>query len=72
MNQPVRWTAEHFSQANPEGPGQGDVPALLRQVADTLDGLGTIAVQDLVVHTDVTERGDWHSVTVYFHRIEPD
>jgi hypothetical protein len=27
------WMIEHFSQANPEGAGQDDVPALLRRVA---------------------------------------
>jgi hypothetical protein len=62
------WTVEHFSQANPRGGDQGDVPALLRRVADSIEGLGPLDVQDLVLHTEVTEDGDWHSVTVYFHR----
>lgn len=63
-----RWTAEHFSQANPKGPGQDDVPALLRRVADTLGKLGPITVHDLVLHTEATADGDWHSLTVYFDR----
>jgi hypothetical protein len=62
------WTIEHFSKSNPLGPGQGNVPALLRRIADSLETYGQIAVQDLVLHTDVNEHGEWHSVTVYFHR----
>ena len=58
---------EHFSQANPVGKGQGDVPALLRRVADSIDALGEVEVQDLVMHTEITEDGDWPSLTVYFH-----
>lgn len=63
-----RWTVDHFSQSNPKGPGQDDVPALLRRVAETLETYGRIHVQDLVLHTEVNEHGDWHSVTVYFTR----
>ncbi|HUY50368.1 MAG TPA: hypothetical protein VMV92_32455 [Streptosporangiaceae bacterium] len=68
MSERTSWTVEHFSQANPAGKGQGDVPALLRRVADSIDTLGEVEVQDLVLHTEVTEDGDWHSLTVYFHR----
>ena len=63
-----RWTAEHFSQANPAGPEQGNIPALLRRVAETVEGIGPINVQDLILHTEVTDDGPWHSLTVYFHR----
>lgn len=42
------------------------MPALLRRVADTIDSLGEVDVQDLTLHTEVTAGGDWHSVTVYF------
>ena len=41
------WTIHHFSQSNPAGPGQGDVAALLRRVADTVESLGDVQVQDL-------------------------
>lgn len=41
------WTTSHFSQSNPDGPGQGDVAALLRRIADTLDGMGDIEVHDI-------------------------
>jgi hypothetical protein len=69
--QPETWTAEHFSQATPKGPGQEDVPALLRRVADTLERLGKVEVQDLVLHSEITEDGsDWPSLTVYLRRPE--
>jgi hypothetical protein len=68
MSMRTAWTVEHFSQANPAGAGQGDVPALLRRVADSIEALGEIEVQDLVLHTEVTADGGWHSLTVYFHR----
>jgi hypothetical protein len=61
------WTARYFSQANPKGPDQGDVPALLRRVADSIEELGPVDVQDVVFGTEVTEDGPWHSLTVYFH-----
>lgn len=62
------WTINHFTQGNPEGPGQDSVPALLRRVADTLDALGPITVQDLVFQTEITADEDRPSVTVYYHR----
>jgi hypothetical protein len=65
-DEPETWTIEHFSQANPEGPGQDDVPALLRRVAATLETLGTIQVQDVVFHLELTaDAGDRPSLTVY-------
>jgi hypothetical protein len=70
-HEPAAWAIEHFSLANPKGHGQGDVPLLLRRVADLIAGFGTAEVQDLVLHTDVNEFGDWPSITVYFHRSEP-
>jgi hypothetical protein len=62
------WIVEHFSQANPAGGSQGDVPELLRRAADSIDALGEVNLQDLVLHNEVTESGDWPSLTVYFHR----
>jgi|tagenome__1003787_1003787.scaffolds.fasta_scaffold19410875_2 hypothetical protein len=70
-SEPETWTIEHFTQANPAGPGQDDVPALLRRVAAALEGMGTVEVQDVVFHSEVTEHGDWPSVTVYLHRVRP-
>ncbi|MFF0190444.1 hypothetical protein [Streptomyces sp. NPDC005244] len=64
------WTIKHFSQANPEGAGQANVPALLRRVADTIESLGSVEVQDLVMHTEITADGDRPSLTIYFHDAE--
>jgi hypothetical protein len=62
------WTISHFSQSNPKGEGQGDVTALLRRVADTLDGMGDVDVQDITFHTEVTDGGDDLTMTVYYSR----
>ena len=62
------WTVNHFSQANPEGPGQGDVPALLRRVAESIEALGDVDVQDAIMDTEVTAEGSWVSMTVYYKR----
>lgn len=62
------YKALHFSQANPAGPGQGDVPKLLRTIASTIETLGPITVADLILHTEVTVDGDWPSITVYYRK----
>ena len=67
---PQSWTIRHFSQANPLGPGQDDVPALLRRVADTIEALGPVRVQDVTFGTEATEDGPWHDLTVYFHQAD--
>ncbi len=61
------WTIRHFSQSNPTGEGQGDVARLLRRVADTLDELGDVNVQDVVFHSEVTDSEDDLKMTVYFN-----
>jgi hypothetical protein len=61
------WSIEHFSQANPKGSGQGDVPALLRRVADSIEELGPVRVQDVTFGTEMTADGPWHHLSVYFH-----
>ena len=61
------WGVRHFSQANPRGAGQGDVAALLRRVAESLEKLGAVEVMDLVMHSEMTEDGTRPSLTVYFH-----
>jgi len=62
------WRAYHFSQANLSGSGQADVPALLRRVAATIEGMGAITIMDIVMHNDVNADGDWYSLTVYYDR----
>jgi predicted nuclease with RNAse H fold len=62
------WTVEHFSQANPKGPGQADVPALLRRVANSIEDLDHVEIQDLILHTETTAEGPWHNLTVYYTR----
>jgi hypothetical protein len=42
----------------------------LRRVADTIEEIGPHSIQDLMLHTEVTAEGDWHSLTVYYHRAE--
>jgi hypothetical protein len=64
---PKTWTVLHFSQSNPSGEGQGDVAALLRRVADSIDGFGDITVQDITFHAEPTGDGeDDLSMTVYY------
>ena len=58
-----------FSQSNPSGEGQGDVAALLRRVADTVDGFGDVAVQDISFQSVVTADEDDLTMTVYYHRL---
>ena len=66
MSDSSGWSARHFSQANPAGPGQDDVPALLRRVADSITNLDQVEVLDLMMHNEVTEDGNWPSITVYY------
>ena len=65
------WTIRHFSQSNPSGTGQGDVPALLRRVAASVEALGPVEVQDIAFHSESDDDGYvWPSMTVYFHLVE--
>ncbi len=68
MTAPDLGTVQHFAQANPKGSGQDDVASLLRRAAETIATLGAIQVQDLVLHTEVTEDGPWPSLVVYYVR----
>lgn len=67
-DRPASWTISHFSQANPKGAGQADVPALLRRVAASIEDLGEVQVMDLIMHNEAG--GDWPSLTVHFHRAD--
>lgn len=64
---PDRWTAFHFSQGNPKGRGQDDIPAMLRRVADSIAALGDVEVHDIVFHTELDDDARWWpSLTVYY------
>lgn len=71
MTRQEHWTISHFSQANPRGPGQGDVVGLLRRVADTIDELGDVTIQDITFAIEVTDAEDVVSMTVYYHDRPP-
>jgi hypothetical protein len=62
------WTINHFSQSNPTGSGQGDVPALLRRVADSIDELGDGKVEDITFASAVADPEDDLRMTVCFHK----
>lgn len=61
-------TIFHFSQSNPTGPGQGDVGALLRRVADTIDLLGDIEIMDVTFTSIADFPENDLSMTVYYDR----
>jgi hypothetical protein len=45
--------------------------ALLRRVADTIAELGEVDILDLVMHVEVTEDGNWPSITAYYTNDRP-
>ena len=63
-----KWTMFHFSQSNPDGEGQGDVAPLLRRVADSIDALGDVIVQDITFSSEPTADERELLVTVYYDR----
>jgi len=65
------WPVSHFAQSNPEGPGQDDVPALLRRVAETIESLGPVDVRDICFHNGFDPGGDpYLHMVVYYVRKE--
>ena len=69
----ARWTICHFAQSNPTGPGQGNVAALLRRVANSIDGLGNVIVEDITFRSEPTADERDLRITVYFYDpIDPD
>jgi hypothetical protein len=62
------YTCYHFSQNNPFGPDQGDLPALLRRVADSIEELGEIEPLGMVMNVEVSEEGLLPVVTLYYDR----
>ena len=67
---PSEWLMHHFSVTNPKGRKQGDLPLLMRRVAKEIEQIDGAEVQDLVMHSELTNRGPWYSLTVYYSRPE--
>jgi hypothetical protein len=57
-----------FSQSNPDGIGQGNVAALLRRLATTIDSLGDIDIHDITFASSPTADEDDLHMTVYYSR----
>ncbi len=59
----------HFSQANPKGVGQEDVPELLVRVARSIKRLGSVHVHDITFHDEVDDKCTARpTMTVYYDR----
>ena len=69
---PAHWTVRHFSQANPADPGCESVPAVLRRLAASIEALGFVEIQDVVIESELTEHGPWRSGTFDFHLPEDE
>lgn len=63
-----KWTSFHFSQSNPSGKGQGDVPSLLRRVADSIEAQGDVMVANITFSSEPTGDEPDLCMTVYYHR----
>ena len=71
-----RYTISHFELSNPLGPGQDDVPALLRRwgaggrCRAGKEGRGI----DLILHPRITrpDGEDWPSIVVYYDYRSPN
>lgn len=66
------WQCRHIRLSNPAGPGQADVPRLLRAVADLLERIGDdIDVLDLGFREDKHRDGPWTAMNIYYRRGAP-
>jgi len=61
------WTCNYFSQSNPSGASQGDPVALLRRLADSIEAMGEVWVQDIVYQVEQGDREESLAFTVYYH-----
>ena len=64
------YTIFHFPlrPVQPQRRGNGSRSALLRRVADSIDDLGDVQVQDITFHSEVTGDEDDLTMIVYYHR----
>lgn len=62
------WSSRHLSLSNARDDRPGDLPHLLRRVADAIEeeGIEPMQMLDLNLHHEMTEDGPWWSVTVYW------
>lgn len=58
----------HFTQCNPHGENQDNLPALLRRVADTVEQLGVIEPSHMVMEVEINEYGFLPVITLYYWR----
>jgi hypothetical protein len=57
----------HYSLANAQGSGdEGNLPVLLRRMAELIENLGNINVLDLVADSEIGDEQETWSLTVYF------
>jgi len=63
-----RWSCFNFSLSNVSGSDQGNVPKLLRSLADHLEELGDVQVMDITFESQPTDAEDDLSFTVYYQR----
>jgi len=60
-------SVKNFSLSIPSGVGQGDVAQLLRSLANHIEALGAIEIQDITFHSEVTADEDDLHFTVYYY-----
>ncbi|RKR74201.1 hypothetical protein [Frondihabitans australicus] len=62
-----------FAQSVHADDEPGRFSELLRNVADTVDGLGRVDVHDMTFRQESTPQGDFLTISVYYDRLDgPD
>ena len=61
------WSSQHFTLANPRDDGAGDLPKLLRRIADEIEErqLDPMNILDLTISQEIIEGGPWWSASLY-------
>jgi hypothetical protein len=62
------YCCRHVSLSNPLDETRGDLPLLLRRVAELIEaeGIDPMDLLDLVVHQEMTAEGPWWDITIYW------
>ena len=65
---PTSGMCRHFSLSNASGSQEGDLPLLLRRLADQIEerGIQPMEALDLTLSSEITENGPWWSATLYW------